>query len=211
MHIELFFNIRDESVSEKEAKLDEINSNISDLEHKLELMIQLLQTTEGSIPILSIKKAKTTVIKERQPSEEEDTKSIAETPHVKSLEEGGKDEFKSGSVSSMAAMMDEEKPPATSADESHVDLDEEELLDEPKEEEFDDELEVETSKDQENEELEEVEAAMEEEEGENTEVVHEEQSSSTEGVSKPKAEARKTQGVEPSLQQGAPSQVVVVL
>ena len=112
-------------------------------------MMQLLQTTEGSIPSLSIKKAKPKVTKEQQPSEEKDPKSIAETTNVKEASEEGKDESKSELASFVAAMVDEEEPPATLADESHVELDEEELLDEAKEEEFNDELkeEEEESKD----------------------------------------------------------------
>lgn len=207
-----FFYTRDESVSEKEARLDEINSNISDLEHKLELMVQLLQTTESSTPSLSIKRAKPEVTKEQQPSEEEGPKSITETTNVEEVSEEGKDESKSESASSVAAMVDEEESPATLADESHVELDEEELVDEAKDKEFDDELKEEEaeSKGQEIEEAGELEETAMEEGGESTEVVRDEQSVSSEGVSKPKAEAAKAQGVKPSSQQGAPSQVVIM-
>lgn len=180
----------------------EISSNISNLEHKLELM-QLLQTTEGSIPSLSIKKAKPTVTKEQQSSEEEDTKSIAQTPKVEALE--GKDDAKSASASSVAALVDEEESPTTLADESQMELDEE-LLDEAKEEAFDDEL-KEESEDQEVEKSEELEPAMEEEES--TEEVHDDQISSSEGVSKPKTEETKAQAAKPSSQPGASSQVII--
>ena len=183
----------------------EISTNISNLEHKLELM-QLLQTKEGSTPSLSIKKAKSTATKEQQPSEEEDTKSIAQTPKVEALE--GKDNAKSASASSVAALVDEEEPPATLADESHVELEEEELLDEAQEEAFDDEL-KEESKDQEIEEAEEPETAVEEEES--TEVVHDDQISSSEGVPKPKTGATKAEAVKPSSQPGASSQVVIII
>ena len=173
-------------------------------------MMQLLQTTEGSIPSLSVKKAKTKVIKKQQPSEEEDPKSIAETTNVDEASEEGKDESTSESASFVAAMVDEEESPATLADESHVEVDEEKLVDEAKDEEFDDELEEEEkSKDQELEieEAGELEETAIEEEGVSTEVVHDEQNSS-EGVSKPlKTETAKAQAAKPSSQQGAPSQV----
>ena len=181
------------------TRLAEINSNISNLEHKLELM-QLLQTTEGSLPTHSIKKAKT---KEQQRSEEEDTKAIAQTPKVEALE--GKDDAKSVSASSVAALVDEEEPPATLADEGHMELEEEGPLDEAKEDALD---ELEESEDQEIEESEEKEPAMEEEES--TEEVHEEQISSSDGASKPKTEeATKVQAAKPSSEPGASSQVVI--
>ena len=190
--------------------MDEINSNISDLEHKFELMMQLLQTTDGSIPSLSVKKAKPKITKEQQPLEEEDPKSIVETTNVEEASEERKDESKSESASFVAAMVDEEEPPAILADESHIELDEEKLVDEAKDEKIDDELEEEEeSKDLEIEEAGELEETAIEEEGASTEVVLDEQSSS-EGVSKPlKTEAAKAhdQAAKPSSQQGAPSQV----
>ena len=178
----------------------EVNSNISDLEHKLELMVQLLQTTEGgSVPII---KPKLTDAKERPPSEEEDTTSIAQTPIIEASE-GIKDDAKSVSTSSVAAMVDEEEHAVILADESHAELDEEELLDEEKE---DYDLEEE-SKEQEMEEAVELEAAATEER-ESTEVVGDEQILSSEEMSKPKTETAKAQAVMPSSHQGASSQVV---
>ena len=177
----------------------EVNSNISDLEHKLKLMLQLLQTTEGSVPII---KAKLIDAKERPPSEEEDTKSIAQTPIVEASE--GMDDAKTRvSASSVVAMVDEEEPAAILADESHAELDEEELLDEEKK---DYDLEEE-SKEQEMEEAVELEAAATEER-ESTEVVGDEQILSSEEMSKPKTETAKAQAVMPSSHQGASSQVV---
>lgn len=200
-------NARDESVGETEARLTEINSNISSLERKLEVM-QLLQTTEGSISTISVKKAKCTVTKEHPHSEEEDTKSTAQTPKDEASE--GKDDAKSVSGSSVAAMVDEEEPPAILADETHMESDnEDELLDEAKEETLDDLEEESIRKDHEidHEEAEEPETVVEKEES--TEDVHDEQISSSEEVSERKTEvAGKAQAVKPSSQQGAPSQVV---
>ena len=204
----IVINARDESVGENEARLTEINSTISSLEHKLEVM-QLLQTTEGSMSTISVKKAKRTVTKEHPLSEEEDTRSTAQIPKDEASE--GKDDAKSVSGSSVAAMVDEEEPPAILADETHMESDnEDELLDEAKEETLDDDLEEESiRKDHEidHEEAEEPETVVEKEES--TEDVHDEQISSSEEVSKQKTEvAGKAQAVKPSSQQGAPSQVV---
>ena len=192
---------RDESVSEKEARLTEINSNLSDLEHKLELM-QLLQTMEGPIPAVSVKKAKLAVT-DNQPSVEEDTVAVEHSSEVESLGER-KNDAKSVSETSVTAVAEGEEPPAILVDESHMELDEEE----PEEESSDDELDECRDEEQDQEvEVEELapEPAMEEEE-EAPDVAHDKQVSS-EGVSKPKTGPAKAQAVKPSLQQGAPSQV----
>ena len=193
---------RDESVNEKEARLTEINSNLSDLEHKLELM-QLLQTTEGPIPAVSVKKAELAVT-EDQPSVEEDTAAIEHSSEVEALGER-KDDSESVSETSVTAFADEEEPPAILEGESQVKLGEEEP-DETKVESSDDE--VDESKDEEwDQEIEEVAPEPAMEDGETSDVVHDEQVSS-EGVSKPKTEPTKAGAVKPSLQQGAPSQAV---
>ncbi len=192
----------DESVSEKETRLAEINSNLLDLEHKLKLM-QLLQTTEGSIPTPSIQKTKPSVTKD-QPSKEEDTTSVSQTLEDQAQVLEGKDDAPSVSATSVAATVGEEEPPATLADESHVELDEEQE-DETRDEAFDDE--DDESKDQEVEGAEEL-PAMEEEGS--IEVALKEQILS-EGVSKAKEQTKTHQAVKLSSQQGASSQAVSLI
>lgn len=198
---------RDESVSEKETRLAEINTKLSELEHKLKLM-QILQTTEGHVPTRTTKNAKLSTPKDRPSIEEDNAASIAQTSEDQAeVLEGSKDDAQSVSATSVAATVDhEEEPPAISADESHVELEEDEEADETKEEVLDDE--VDESQDQEIEEAEELGPGKEEEES--TEVVHEEQVSS-EGVSKPKNEQTNAQATKLSLQQGAASEQVISL